>query len=87
MKQQLFAIRDDKLKAYGTPFACRTPGEAERQLKTLVNDQQTKIAQYPEDFSLWTVGYYDDETGKLEPGEKPEHLVNALDVRGPHTTV
>lgn len=81
MKQQLFAIRDDKLKAYGTPFACRTPGEAERQLKTLVNDPQTKMSQYPEDFSIWSVGHYDDEAGKLIAADKPEHLVNAIDLK------
>ena len=65
MVLKAFAIHDQKSKASHTPFFKHTNGEAERDFKTAVNDTtaSNNLAKYPEDFDLYHVGEYDDQTG------------------------
>lgn len=80
----MFAIYDSKSQIFGFPFGARTPGEAQRQFDSLVNDPQTKISQYPEDFSLWLIGDYDDVTGHVHfDAAAQRELVKALTIKKP----
>lgn len=80
MKQKVMTIRDEKAEIYINPFLVRTTGEAERVLTDLLNNPQTNIAKYPESFSLWELGEYNDNTGIFDTHE-PRHVINAIDLR------
>jgi len=77
MQLKIYSIRDSKSECFTQPFFQHTAGEAERNFKTLVNDEKSTQNKYPEDFSLWEIGNYDDNTGKITPIE-PHHVVNAV---------
>jgi len=77
MKQNLYCIYDKKSSTYGVPFASPTHGTAERQIQTYVNDKQSPISMYPEDYDLYHVGSFEISTGLVHPEAKPSHLVNA----------
>jgi hypothetical protein len=78
-----YVIRDSKAQIYNTPFFKHTHGEAERDFTSLVNDSNTNnnVNKYPEDFDLYHVGRYDDQTGKFEALPTPEHIVKAVSVQ------
>lgn len=78
MTQKMFAIMDSKAEVYNFPFAKLSHGEAERDFKTLCNDDKTTVFKYPEDFDLYYLGTFDTTTGKMECLPTPQHIVKAV---------
>lgn len=78
MKYQVCTIRDAQLSTYSPPFYTKTKGEARRSFRDAVNntDPNNMLKKHPEDFSLWAVGLWDDETGFFEKNE-PELMEQA----------
>lgn len=67
MKIGLYAVKDNLNNTFMAPTTIKSDNEAIRAFKSQVN----KIDIWkdnPGDFSLYKVGYYDDETGTIEPG-------------------
>jgi len=81
MELKLFSIRDQKGEIYNTPFFQKTHGEAERNFSQLVNDSKSTVSQFPEDFDLYFIGSYDDQTGKLNSLDTPQHVVKAITIK------
>lgn len=78
MKQRVYAIRDAKADVYLQPFFRKTHGEAERDFRTLVGDEKSMISKYPDDYDLYYLGDYDDQTGAIERLDTPTHVVKAV---------
>jgi len=78
---KLFSIRDSKGDFYQAPFAQKTHGEAERTFHGLVNDPKTNLFNYPEDYDLYYMGEFNDNTGKLSVLDTPQHLQKAANVK------
>ena len=76
-----FAIRDSKAEYFNTPFFQKSHGEAERSFKQLTNDNQSTVSKYPEDFDLYYLGEYDDNTGTLAALESPQHVTKAIHMK------
>lgn len=83
MEQKMYSIRDAKAEIYHVPFYNKTHGEAERNLKQLLNDEKSSISQYPEDFDLYYIGTYDDQTGVIKALATPQHIVKAVALKSP----
>lgn len=79
MQMRMYSIRDSKAEIFNMPFYKHTHGEAERDFQRLVNsDDQSNIKSFPEDYDLYYIGLYDDQTGKIEPLDTPQHIVKAV---------
>ncbi|QXP08410.1 MAG: nonstructural protein [Arizlama microvirus] len=78
MQLKIYSIRDAKTEVFNPPFFNQTHGEAERNFKDLVNDTKTKPGLHPEDYDLYYIGDYDDNTGKVDPLSTPQHIVKAV---------
>lgn len=78
MQQKIYSIRDSKGQLYNVPLFARTHGEAERIFSELAHDPKTTVAKYPEDFDLYYIGVFDDDTGLIEPQDTPQHIVKAI---------
>lgn len=78
---KIFSIRDSKGEVYNQPFFKKTHGEAERDFTTLVKDQKSTVALYPEDFDLYFIGEYDDNSGTLKPLDTPQHVLKAAAIK------
>lgn len=72
---KLYSILDEKAGTFCPPFVCVSNGVAVRQLMDLVQDEKTTISKYPEDFSLYFVGDFADDTGLLLPLDSVPVLV------------
>jgi len=86
MQLKIFTIRDSKGEMYNTPFFRRTIGDAERTFHELVNDDKTSVSKYPDDFDLYLIGDFDDQTGITKGLDTPQHIVKAINVRRPTVT-
>lgn len=78
MELKAFSIRDSKGEIFNPPFYKKTWGEAERDFHQLVKDEKSMVYKYPEDFDLYCVGSYDDQTGLFIPEATPRHVVKAI---------
>lgn len=78
MKNKMFAVYDAKVKAFLSPFFMRNSGEATRGFESVANDEKSSISHYPEDYSLFELGEWDDETGNLSMHEAKVPLGTAI---------
>lgn len=78
MKQKMFAIKDAKAEVFNLPYSAGTHAEAERSFRAAVNDPQTTLNRYPEDFDLWYLGEYDTHTGVIQGLATPLHVMKAI---------
>lgn len=63
----IFAIKDSASRAFNQPFSMHTFGQAIRAFQASVNDESSQINKNPEDFSLYHIAEYDDNTGVITP--------------------
>lgn len=62
---KVFSIFDSKLQVFNTPFFSRSAADASRSFSDLVRDSRSTVAQHPDDFFLYEIGEYSDESGEL----------------------
>jgi len=77
MRIPYFSIYDKKSLHYTPIWQAQTFGAAERAFNTAVNSDSNDYSKYPEDFDLFHVGNFDDETGIFEPCT-PQYIVSAI---------
>lgn len=78
MLTKVYSIRDQKAQVFNSPWFAKTHGEAERNFRSLVNDEKSMVHQYPLDFDLYYLGDYDTDSGKLMPLDAPQHIMQAI---------
>lgn len=79
---KVFTVRDAKVEAYMQPFFARAKGEALRSFMDTVSKPDHQFSEHPEDFSLYYLGEYDENTGALLPLTEPELMGKAIDLKG-----
>lgn len=80
MKYKLVSVKDTAVQAFQAIGQVRTPGEANRAFRDLINNADNKqMNQHPEDFELYVIGEWDDQTGQVTP-QDPELLARGKDV-------
>lgn len=62
---RVFAIYDRKAEGYQAPFAVPTIGQAERAFMDACSEPGTDLSKHPEDYSLYCVGSFDQQSGVL----------------------
>ncbi len=77
MKVELYSVKDTKLGKFCTPFTAPNDEIAKRMLQSTIMAGGNNIAQFPEDFQLFKLGNYDEDTGELTTENK--FLANATE--------
>lgn len=83
----IFSVKDHKAAAFGRPFMTTHAGVAIRSFADQVNDAADKTNIYnshPDDFTLYELGKWDDETASYDLYPQPKHLVDGSAVRNTH---
>lgn len=78
MTLKVYSIRDQKGENYNSPFYKQTHGEAERDFRTVVNDDKSMLYKYPEDYDLYYLGEFDTSSGLMKPVDTPLHIIKAV---------
>lgn len=77
---RIFAIYDKALAAYGQLMTYTAKGQATRQFTDEVNRKDSELNKHPEDYALYFLGDYNNETGEVHIA-KPTCVAQALDVK------
>lgn len=75
MKVSYFAVFDKKAQQFGQAFPSMSLGTAERSMKDSVSNPESPHAKYPDDFALFRVFDFDDESGLIVETYEPPQLV------------
>lgn len=79
IKLGIYSIKDTKADVFLPPFFMRTNGEALRAFDDCVQKSGTPLSDHPEDFHLFKLGDFDQDSGTLIPSVCPESLASAMD--------
>lgn len=79
MKLKVYAVFDSKVGTYARPFFMQTRGEALRSWIDVISDKDTQFHRHPEDFCLFEVAEYDEDTGGFQNQVPPVSLGVALE--------
>lgn len=78
MNMKIFSIFDEKTEVYSKPFYELTIGSAIRVFSDAANDPQSPFSKHPEDYTLFLIGDFDDNTGEVT-NEQHNNLGSCLD--------
>lgn len=81
MRYKIFAIRDRAADVFGQPMFMPSTGVAIRGFSDEVNRvaDNNNLNKHPEDFDLYSLGEYDDETGEFST-TRPTQVAVGKDV-------
>jgi len=79
MLLNVYSIRDIKAETYGSPFYLSQDGQALRAFGDLVGDEKTSIHKHPEDYQLFKLGTYDDNSGRHTALDVPKYMSQGVD--------
>lgn len=76
MKHEIIAIRDRAIDAFGLPAFVRSIGHGLRTFADQINKKETGNAlnDHPEDFDLYHLGHYDEDSGRFESLDQPKQI-------------
>jgi len=80
MRFKICVVRDRALDSFGTPIFVASKGQAIRSFADEVNraDPNNSLNKHPEDFELFYLGEYDDESATFE-AERPQQIAVGKD--------
>lgn len=69
------------MDAYMPPFVAATPGSAIRAFADEVNNVNGPMWKHADDYALFKLGEFNENTGHIEPTKAPEQLALAKQLR------
>lgn len=81
MQMQVYTVRDSAISAFVNPFYARTHEEAMRTCAQAISDKKSAMGTHPENFDLYYLGTYEDNTGKISPLDTPEHIKKFVELQ------
>lgn len=78
MEMKMFSVHDSKAEGFIQPFFAPNDAVASRMFERAANDPTTDISRFAEDYTLFEVGSFDQNTGKCTSLETPKSLGLAL---------
>lgn len=78
MRTKLYCVKDAKSGLFSHPIHEHTDDLAIRNFVSAVGAAEGPMSQYPEDFTLFRVGEYDNELGMLF-AEQPYSLMSGIE--------
>nr|AVQ10225.1 packaging protein [Gokushovirinae environmental samples] len=80
MEYQLITILDRAIQAFLPLGNVRAEGEALRVFKDMIEQQGSPQNKHPDDYDLYIVGKFNDQTGEITP-EKPRKIADGKTYR------
>jgi len=79
MTLMMYAVYDHKAKAYGQPKLDYNTATCLRWFSDLVNKDGHPWQAHPEDYTLFQLGEYDDQSGMILPLTTPTPIGKAVE--------
>lgn len=86
MISQIFTVYDSKAEAYMSPFFMGTKGEAIRSFSDTCQDTEHQFNRHSADFTLFHLGWYDNNKAFFEILETPNAIGMAIEFINPSSS-
>jgi len=77
MRNYVYSVFDKKAGIYSPPFYAPHNEIAMRNVSMAARNLESQLGQYPADFALYRLGYFDDESGLFQTG-RPDFLTEVV---------
>jgi len=81
MKNGIYSIYDAKAEVFTSPMSLMNNNVAVRIFQNCVNTPEHNYALNPEDYNLFKLGEFDDNTGLIDVYNPPQILVSAISLK------
>lgn len=81
---KLFSVYDTKAQAYLNPMVMRSAGEAIRAFSAACVDPEHDFHKYCEDYTLFEIGLWDQNTCAISSYPTPQSLCKAIECSPRH---
>lgn len=78
-----YAVRDEKVGLWAMLNPAQNEDDALRAFSGQVNNPESRLHMFSEDFSLWHIGCFDLESGIFYGETQPRHISTAVSVKMP----
>lgn len=78
---KIFSIKDSKAEAYLLPIFAPTVGVAIRIFQNAATKEGTDFYKYAADYTLFEVGTWDEQKGRVTSIDANKNIINGLDVK------
>lgn len=75
----VLAVRDAALQAFGAPFFVPAVGVGSRSFVDEVNNPESVFNKHPDDYELFELAVYDQESGVFNCLERPRSVLRGKD--------
>jgi hypothetical protein len=62
------SVKDRAIEAFQPTFCVRAEGQAIRGFQDALNNPEAAESKHPDDYDLYVVGYFEDQTGTINYG-------------------
>lgn len=76
---KIFAVWDNKAEKFMQPFFAETVGLALRYFANNIENEESIMNKYPNDFCLYEIGTFDDASGIIENHNENKNLGMAIE--------
>ena len=83
-KLKIFSAQDSKFGVFMTPFMLLHVGQALRAWDEVCMDGKSPMSKFPQDFCLYEVGEFDEESGLVTALSPIKRLASAAEVLAAH---
>lgn len=74
MKFHCYSLLDQALNTFSYPFPAATDNEARRIVRLAAQDALTTLHKSPDDFTLYKIGVFNNDTGEFKSFSLPVQL-------------
>lgn len=78
-KLKIYSIRDNRTEAFMRPFFLQNNSVLDRALIDAVNNPETQFHQHPEDYAVYDLGEFNEQTGEIT-SIPPIHMYNLIQI-------
>jgi len=72
----VYSLFDKKAGHYMTPYFSSNDATADRSFQALAKRDDSMVSHSPEDFALYKLGEFHDDSGVLQALPQPQHVAN-----------
>lgn len=78
---KVFAVYDEKAEIFAQPFFMANKGTALRAMSNVFAKPEHEFTKFPQDYTIYELGEYDDSNGRMLPYDKPQHVCRLSELK------
>lgn len=78
---KVYSVYDEKAGIFAQPFFMPNKGTALRAMSGVFKNTEHEFSKFPQDYTIYELGDYDDNSGRINSYDKPEHVCRISELK------